>query len=55
MAPKRIAVGVVGLGRMGKRHVYSLISRVPRADVVAVCTNLPHEFGWARSNAEYKE
>ena len=55
MAPKRVAIGVVGLGRMGKRHVYNLVHRVPHAHVVVVCTNLPHELEWARNNQEYKE
>ncbi|KAL4790958.1 hypothetical protein BDV19DRAFT_401652 [Aspergillus venezuelensis] len=48
-------IAVVGLGRMGKRHVHTLLYRVPRAKVVAVCTTEPHEIEWANSNAEYKE
>lgn len=52
MAPDRVAIGIVGLGRMGKRHVYNLLSRVPRAQVVAVCTNLPHELEWAHKHQE---
>ncbi|KAK4542335.1 hypothetical protein LTR36_006791 [Oleoguttula mirabilis] len=31
------------------------MQRTPRAKVVAVCTNLPHELEWARNNEEYKE
>lgn len=55
MTVKRVSIGVVGLGRMGKRHVHNLIYRTPRAEVVAVCTNLGHELEWARNNEEYKE
>lgn len=55
MAPQTVNIGVVGLGRMGKRHVHTLVNRTPRATVVAVCTNMPHELEWARNNAEYKE
>ena len=55
MAIRRVKIGVVGLGRMGKRHVRNLIYRTPRAEVVAVCTNEPHELEWARNNEEYKE
>lgn len=40
---------------MGKRHVHTLLTRTPRAQVVAVCTNLSHELDWARNNEEYKE
>ncbi|KAL4973633.1 hypothetical protein BDW66DRAFT_161962 [Aspergillus desertorum] len=48
-------IAVVGLGRMGKRHVHTLHYRVPRARVVAVCTTEPHEIEWAKSNPEYIE
>lgn len=40
---------------MGKRHVHNLLYRVPRANVVAVCTNLHHELQWARDNQEYQD
>lgn len=39
----------------GKRHVHTLIYRVPRARVVAVCSSTPEEVQWAKDNAEYKE
>lgn len=55
MAAKKVNIGVVGLGRMGKRHVHTLIYRTPRAQVVAVCSNMPHELEWAHNNEEYKE
>lgn len=44
----QLNIAVAGLGRMGKRHVHTLISRVPRAHVVAVCSTLDHELDWAR-------
>ncbi|KAJ2894315.1 hypothetical protein MKZ38_007731 [Zalerion maritima] len=53
MTPLKIAV--VGLGRMGKRHVYTLLYKVPRVEVVAVCSTEAHEIDWAKNNAEYKE
>ncbi|KAF2716452.1 NAD binding Rossmann fold oxidoreductase [Polychaeton citri CBS 116435] len=52
---RRVKIGVVGLGRMGRRHVYNLMYRVPRSQVVAVCTNLPHEIEWAQNNEEYND
>ena len=55
MAPTRLSIGVVGLGRMGKRHVHTLLTRLSRASVVAVCSDTPHEVQWAKENAEYKE
>jgi len=45
----RINIAVVGLGRMGKRHVKTLIYRVPHANLVAVCSIDPTELSWARS------
>ncbi|KAK3639964.1 hypothetical protein LTR56_012138 [Elasticomyces elasticus] len=50
----RVQIAVVGLGRMGKRHVHTLLHRTPHAQVVAVCSNQPHEIEWAEQNQEYK-
>ena len=43
-----INIAVAGLGRMGKRHVLTLATRVPRANVVAVCSASQEEVEWAR-------
>ncbi|KAK5069206.1 hypothetical protein LTR64_008640 [Lithohypha guttulata] len=51
---QQISIAVVGLGRMGKRHVHTLLHRVSNAKVVAVCTTDPKEIAWAKSNAEYQ-
>ncbi|CAM1507502.1 Fc.00g071430.m01.CDS01 [Cosmosporella sp. VM-42] len=53
MSPLQIAV--VGLGRMGKRHVHTLLYRTPKVQVVAVCSSEPHEVEWAKTNEEYGE
>ncbi|SLM37273.1 myo-inositol 2-dehydrogenase [Lasallia pustulata] len=45
-----LAIAVAGLGRMGKRHVSTLIERVPRARVVAVCSTSADELAWAEEN-----
>ncbi|PMD38573.1 NAD(P)-binding protein [Hyaloscypha variabilis F] len=49
----RISIAVAGLGRMGKRHVRTLLNRVSAAQVVAVCSAEPSELDWARN--EYKD
>lgn len=49
----RVNIAVAGLGRMGKRHVRSLLDRVPQAQVVAVCSTSAEELSWARE--EYKD
>jgi myo-inositol 2-dehydrogenase / D-chiro-inositol 1-dehydrogenase len=55
MAPQRVNIGVVGLGRMGKRHVHTLLNRTSRANVVAVCSDTTHEVRWANGNQEYRD
>lgn len=45
----KISIAVAGLGRMGKRHVRTLLNRVPNAHVVAVCSSTPAELTWAHS------
>jgi len=48
----QISIAVAGLGRMGKRHVRTLLNRVARAHVVAVCSTEPRELAWARKEYE---
>jgi myo-inositol 2-dehydrogenase/D-chiro-inositol 1-dehydrogenase len=46
----RLGLGVVGLGRLGKRHAENLAYRVPGASLVAVCSPLEEERAWARES-----
>ncbi|MFM0737139.1 Gfo/Idh/MocA family oxidoreductase [Paraburkholderia xenovorans] len=46
----RLRVGVVGLGRLGKRHAENLAYRVPGAALVAACSPVEDELTWAREN-----
>ena len=43
-----VRVGVVGLGRLGKRHATNLALRVPGAELVAACSPSADECEWAR-------
>jgi myo-inositol 2-dehydrogenase / D-chiro-inositol 1-dehydrogenase len=45
-APLR--VGVVGLGRLGRRHAQNLAYRVPGATLAAACSPLEADLAWAR-------
>ncbi|KAM5378607.1 hypothetical protein ACJZ2D_004406 [Fusarium nematophilum] len=50
MAPRKLQVGVAGLGRMGKRHALNFLQNVPRAALVAVSTPDATERQWAAEN-----
>ena len=43
-----VRVGIVGLGRMGRRHAENLAHRVPGAELVAACSPVAEETAWAR-------
>ncbi|CAH0051639.1 unnamed protein product [Clonostachys solani] len=45
--PRKLHVGVVGLGRMGKRHALNFFHNVPRAILTAVCSIDDVEREWA--------
>ncbi|MCC8405197.1 Gfo/Idh/MocA family oxidoreductase [Paraburkholderia sp. MMS20-SJTN17] len=47
-ATQRLRLGVVGLGRLGKRHAENLAYRVPGATLTAACSPLADELAWAR-------
>ena len=42
-----VRVGMVGLGRMGRRHAENLALRVPGARIAAVCSPSADELAWA--------
>ncbi|MEP6941595.1 MAG: Gfo/Idh/MocA family oxidoreductase [Betaproteobacteria bacterium] len=44
----RLRVGIVGLGRLGRRHAQNLAQRVPRAELVAACSPVDEELAFAR-------
>jgi myo-inositol 2-dehydrogenase / D-chiro-inositol 1-dehydrogenase len=43
-----LRVGVVGLGRLGRRHAQNLAYRVPGATLAAACSPLEADLTWAR-------
>ncbi|OBY77229.1 inositol 2-dehydrogenase [Paenibacillus sp. KS1] len=40
---KRISVGLVGLGRLGRQHADNLAHRIPNCKLMAVCSVIPEE------------
>ena len=47
MSHANVKVGIVGLGRLGKRHAENLALRVPGAELVAACSPEADERAWA--------
>jgi myo-inositol 2-dehydrogenase/D-chiro-inositol 1-dehydrogenase len=43
-----VRIGIVGVGRMGRRHAENLATRVPGASLVAACSPIGEELEWAR-------
>jgi len=43
-----VRIGMVGLGRMGRRHAENLALRVPGASITAACSPVAEELAWAR-------
>ncbi|THY50025.1 NAD-binding Rossmann fold oxidoreductase family protein [Aureobasidium pullulans] len=50
MSIPKLKVGVIGLGRMGKRHAINLLHKVPRAELICACTPLEVDIAWANEN-----
>src|SRR5258706_9620130 len=48
-AVSNVRVGVVGLGRLGRRHAQNLAYRVPGASLAAACSPLEDDLAWARA------
>ena len=46
-AGKKLRIGMVGLGRLGKRHAENLALKVGGAVVAAACSLVPEELDWA--------
>lgn len=44
---RKLGVGVVGLGRMGRHHALNILHRVPRATLVCACSPMQTDLVWA--------
>ena len=45
-----VCIGIVGLGRLGKRHALNLLCHVPGARLIAAASPVAEEREWARRN-----
>jgi myo-inositol 2-dehydrogenase/D-chiro-inositol 1-dehydrogenase len=52
---KRLRIGIVGLGRLGKRHAINLAYKVKGASLVAACSVVPEELAWAGQELGVRE
>ena len=48
MTSSPLRIGIAGVGRMGRHHAANLAHRVRGAKLVAACSPVPDELGWAR-------
>ena len=46
---KKIRIGIVGLGRLGKHHAHNLRFQVHQAELAAACSIVPAELKWAKA------
>jgi myo-inositol 2-dehydrogenase/D-chiro-inositol 1-dehydrogenase len=49
-APARLALGVCGLGRMGKQHALNALHASPRVSLAAACSPLDADMEWAQQH-----
>lgn len=54
MEHRSVGIGIVGLGRLGRRHAENLARYVPGAHLVAACSPLEAERDWARTSLQVK-
>lgn len=47
VVPKKLNVGVVGIGRMGRRHALNVLRMVPRANLLCACSPAKADLEWA--------
>ncbi|KAE8540569.1 hypothetical protein D1P53_003520 [Cryptococcus gattii VGV] len=47
---RKARIGVMGVGRMGKRHAMNISQFAPRAELVAVSDPYPEALEWAKAN-----
>ena len=50
-----VKIGIVGLGRLGKRHAMNLRFKVPGADLTAACSIVAEELAWAEKELDITE
>lgn len=49
-AARRLNVGVIGIGRMGRQHALNALHQVPRTNLVCVCSPAPQDHAWAEEH-----
>ncbi len=52
---KKVRIGIVGLGRLGKIHAENIAFRIPGATLTAACSIVPEELEYAKANLDALE
>lgn len=47
LQPRKLQIGVVGIGRMGRRHALNILHLTPRADLLCACSPAQPDIEWA--------
>jgi myo-inositol 2-dehydrogenase / D-chiro-inositol 1-dehydrogenase len=50
--PRRLAVGVVGIGRIGRQHALNALHNAPRTQLVCACSPAAADLEWAAEHLE---
>ena len=45
---KKLRIGIVGLGRLGKVHAQNIAYKIPNAELTAACSIVPAELEYAK-------
>ena len=45
---KKLRIGIVGLGRLGKVHAQNIAYKIPNAELAAACSIVPAELEYAK-------
>ena len=48
--PKQLAIGVVGLGRIGRQHALNALHYVPRTKLLCACSPMDQDIEWAEEH-----
>lgn len=49
-SPRKLKVGVVGIGRIGQRHAINILHKTPRAELLCACSPAEADLAWGNEH-----